>query len=133
MRRPPAQIPGANSAKWHNRRWWDSLGYLRVRTLANPSWQRDVGWLTQSLVREAASESVQLGERPYYDVVISALRRYPTTVAGGRDPEAAWDEVLATIDELLVYRDNQHRAQVRKAQEEAHQDSEDTPGGTDSD
>lgn len=132
MRRPPPQIPAANSAKWHNRRWWDSLGYLRVRTLANPGWQRDVGWLTQVLVREAASQKVKPGEGPYYQVVITVLRRYPRTAAGERDPEAAWDEVLAAIDELLVYRDNQHRAQVRKAQEALHPDPDGRPSASDS-
>ena len=41
MKEPPAFLPKANSRKWHGRNLM-SLGYFRVRSLANPQWQRDV-------------------------------------------------------------------------------------------
>lgn len=50
----PPGIPPANSRKWHRRRWGDSLGYIRVRSLSNPAWHRDIGWLTTVVVREKA-------------------------------------------------------------------------------
>jgi hypothetical protein len=38
MRPQAPWLPSARSRKWHSRRWWDELGYFRVRTLANPNW-----------------------------------------------------------------------------------------------
>jgi hypothetical protein len=42
MKALPAWLPDASSRKWHSRRWTDSLGYLRVRTLANPNWRYEL-------------------------------------------------------------------------------------------
>jgi hypothetical protein len=39
---PPPELPPARSPKWHSRRSWDGRGYLRVRSLANPRWNRDM-------------------------------------------------------------------------------------------
>jgi hypothetical protein len=74
MRPVPDFLPGANSKKWHNRRWWDSLGYLRVRTLANPDWQRDVQWLTGVLDRSRPATPGP--ERDQYDRAATRLRVY---------------------------------------------------------
>jgi hypothetical protein len=54
MKPLPSGLPPANSRKWHNRRSWDWLGYLRVRSLANPHWPRDIPWLIDRLRREGA-------------------------------------------------------------------------------
>ncbi|MCU1668607.1 MAG: hypothetical protein JWP40_1534 [Blastococcus sp.] len=117
MKEPPAGLPPANSRTWHSRRWWDSLGYLRVRSLSNPEWQRDSQWLAHRLTAERRSAPEEEGE--LYDAAIVAARRYPRTASGTVDADASWDEVLTAIDRLLVMRQERHLAQVRDAQRES--------------
>ncbi|HST83031.1 MAG TPA: hypothetical protein VLL08_14955 [Kineosporiaceae bacterium] len=116
MKPPPAGLPSANSANWRGRRSWDSLGYLRVRSLGNPAWDRDTAWLARWLQRERD----QAGEidRGWYDQALMALRRYPRTASGAHDRDQAWDEVLAPIDEILIRRQARHIANVRQVQRE---------------
>ncbi|GIG19759.1 hypothetical protein Cch01nite_04830 [Cellulomonas chitinilytica] len=114
MKPPPAGLPPANSRKWHSRRWWDQLGYLRVRSLGNPEWQRNTPWLLGVLTRQR--DAGHPGERELYDAAIAATRRYPRTTAGATDAGAAWDEVLTAIDDLLVVRQARHLEKVRAAQ-----------------
>jgi hypothetical protein len=114
----PAGLPPANSRKWHQRRTWDSLGYLRVRSLGNPGWDRDIAWLVGWLQRER--DQAGAVDRDLYDHALVALRRYPSTASGVRDPGQAWDDVLAPIDEILVRRQVRHLAHVRQAQREQH-------------
>ena len=114
MKEPPAGLPAANSRKWHSRRLWDGLGYLRVRSLGNPEWQRDTHWLVWVLTRERDNGHDE--ERQLYDAVIDATRRYPRTARGVIDAEAAWDEVLTVIDDLLLVRQARHLEAVRAAQ-----------------
>ena len=114
MKGLPAGLPPAHSRRWHARRVWDELGYLRVRSLANPDWPRDVSWLTQVLVRERASMAPKV-EWPGYDAAIAAARRYPQTSNGRRDQDAAWDEILVAIDALLASRQRRHLQDVARA------------------
>jgi hypothetical protein len=110
---PPACLPAANSRKWHSRRAWDQLGYLRVRSLANPAWERDVPWLLRVLLlqRGAAPDY----EASPYDLAVAAVRRYPRTADGRNDEDAAWDQVLTAIDDLLYVRQQRHLERVISA------------------
>jgi hypothetical protein len=53
---PPRWLPPPTSKKWHNRRWWDPFGYLRVRTLSNDAWQRDTLWLIRVMTQRRPVE-----------------------------------------------------------------------------
>jgi hypothetical protein len=105
VRPPPACLPGPNSPKWHNRRTWDSLGYLRVRSLGNPNWRRDTDWLVSLLRREDRS--------PHLDDAIRAARHYEG--AAPKDRDHAWDTVLESIDRFLEARQEQHLRAVADA------------------
>ena len=114
MKSLPQGFPAANSPKWRSRQHWDSLGYIRARSLTNPAWQRDVGWLTHVAVKEQSFQARSTPEEsPFYDAIIAALRRYPRTASGDRDADASWDEVLSAIDELSGFRQEQHMAAIR--------------------
>lgn len=113
MKPAPTQLPAANSRKWHARRLWDPLGYIRVRSLSNPHWHRDSAWLVQIMTAERAY--APQAERALYDRAIAAARSYPRTSSGGIAVDEAWDEVLTAIDELLVLRQERHLADVRQA------------------
>jgi hypothetical protein len=112
----PPGLPPAHSRKWHSRRTWDSLGYLRVRSLANPAWDRDTHFLAGWLRRKR--DDAAPVDHSLYDLALAALRRYPITASGTHDPDKAWDEVLTPIDELLVRQQARHLAYVRQAQRE---------------
>jgi len=99
-------LPAANSRKWHNRRFWDSLGYLRVRSLANPTWHRDIGWLIGILQREDSD--------PRIDEAIRAADRY-LRLRPEDDHEMAWDAILEPIDQFLEIRQARHIEEVIKA------------------
>ena len=116
----PDGLPPANSRKWHNRRTWDSLGYLRVRSLGNPAWDRDTRWLAYWLQRER-DRALEI-DRGLYDQALAAVRRYPLTTTGRRDPDQAWDEVLAPIDGLLDRRQARHLEAVHRAPQEDRSD-----------
>lgn len=118
MKAPPPGLPPANSRKWASRRWWDQLGYLRVRSLANPNWPRDreLPWLISWLRRE--SDSAQPADRPLYDQAIKAARHYLSRAKHGISDDDAWDAVLTPIDELLAHRQARHIRAVREAQAE---------------
>jgi hypothetical protein len=109
----PPGLPSASSPKWHNRRMWDSLGYLRVRSLANPHWKRDLPWLTAWLRRESSEAGEAL--HPLYEAAVQAAARYPRTSAGERDSETSWDELLTCIDQILIRHQQAHLDQVRAA------------------
>ncbi len=74
MRQPPSWLPAADSAKWHNRRRWDGLGYIRVWSLANPSWERDIDWLIQITERSRPTEPGR--QRDALDEAIQAAKSY---------------------------------------------------------
>lgn len=114
MKDPPHGLPPADSRKWHSRRWWDQLGYLRVRSLANPSWARDMPWLVAWLRRERSTAPAM--DHALYDRAIRAAQNYARN--SGRAPEAerAWDRVLEPIDELLTRRQARHLDEVNRAQ-----------------
>src|SRR4051794_41563007 len=111
MRPPPASLPPPNSAKWHSRRMWDSLGYLRVRTLGNR--KRDPPWLIRRLRLEMPAGDHPM--RPLYDEAVAAANRYPTTRAGGHDAEESWDELLGRADNILVAPQNPYLGHVPAA------------------
>jgi hypothetical protein len=98
------------------------LGYLRVRSLGNPAWDRDTGWLARWLRRER--DQADAVDRRDYDQALTALRRYPRTASGAHDREQAWDEVLAPIDEILIRRQARHIANVRQSQREQNNPDE---------
>jgi hypothetical protein len=110
---PRPGLPSASSPKWHSRRVWDSLGYLRVRSLANPQWHRDLPWLTAWLRHESCGAGDAL--HPLYEAAVRAATRYPRIRAGVRDPEPSWDELLTCIDDILIRRQRAHLARVRAA------------------
>lgn len=107
MYEAPSFLPGANSAKWHNRRWWDTLGYVRVRTLTNPKWQRDVPWLRRILESHSEHERVPEVRAALRRAAVVAAR-YPRTGAGHTDEDVAWQELLAAIDGALRERHDHH-------------------------
>jgi hypothetical protein len=75
---------------------WDDLGYLRVRTLSNPSWPRDLPWLLGILRRSCPS---QPGERrDKFDCAIEKARAYQS---GQRTDEQVWDDFLDALDAYL--------------------------------
>lgn len=113
MKPPPPELPHVRSPKWHSRRSWDSLGYLRVRSLANPRWNRDMPWLIERLRRETPAAGHPL--RSLYDQAVAAATRYPRTLAGRLDADASWDELLTAIDAILVKRQHEHLDDVRAA------------------
>ena len=92
------------------------MGYLRVRSLSNPSWDRDTEWLVRWLQRDR--DQAGAVERGLYDLALVALHRYPRSASGAHDPDQAWDEVLAPIDEILILRQARHISEVRQAQRE---------------
>ena len=119
MRAPPPSLPPAGSRKWHNRRWWDSLGYFRMRTLANPNWDRDVARVARMLRRERVAARGR--GRELIDEALRAARWYGelakrseiTSSADRR--EELWDRMLAAIDEFLDQRQREHLRAVDEA------------------
>jgi hypothetical protein len=109
----PPGVPPASSPTWHSRRSRDSLGYLRVRSLANPAWRRNLPWLVTLLRRETPPTADEL--RPLYEAAVAAAARYPRTRTGAIDRDASWDELLTCIDDILVRRQRYHLDAVRTA------------------
>jgi hypothetical protein len=121
MRPVPAFLPGANSKKWHSRRSWDNFGYLRVRTITNPNWERDVPWLLQIM-----SRSRPLGpdeERERFDSATAALQRYADASRHGIETaleyqgrlDRLWDDFLEALDAYLELIQAEHLRQVDEA------------------
>jgi hypothetical protein len=122
MRPVPTFLPSANSAKWHSRRWWDSMGYLRVRTLANPRWVRDPVWLIR--VMDRTRPQLPGVERDLYDAATAKLRVYRDADARHgveseadflRRREAVWDDFLTTLDAYLEHVQAEHLRRVDEA------------------
>lgn len=121
MRPVPHFLPGANSKKWHSRRLWDSLGYLRVRTLANPDWHRDVAWLTGVLDRTRPRTPGQ--ERDLFDRAVARLRAYGAARRRGSESEESfrlrseglWDDFLEAVDNYLALISGAHLSEVDEA------------------
>lgn len=121
MRPVPDFLPSANSRKWHNRRVWDPLGYIRVRTLANPTWQRDDRWLARVL---DLSRPKQPGEeRHQYDLAVASLRVYGSARPRGAETasewqdrsEQLWDDFLGCLDGYLRMVHDRHIRSVDEA------------------
>ena len=114
MKPLPPGLPAASSSSWHSRRARDPLGYLRSRSLANPSWRRDMPWLIAYLRRQRPPAGEPL--RPCYEAAITAAQRYQRLAAGGADDlDAAWDAVLAPIDDIVVAHHREHLDRVAAA------------------
>jgi hypothetical protein len=92
------------------------LGYVRMRSLANPHWERDTDWLVRSFLVPGRATAAD-DERVLFDAAIAAARRYPKTATGAADSEQSWDEVLAAFDVLIERRQARHLAAVRALQE----------------
>jgi len=115
MRPLPRFLPGPDSRKWHSRRNWDGLGYLRVRSLANPTWTRDVDWLLRLL--RFHQRELGTPERAAIDEAIAAARRYrdlDVHVSDG-EREMVWDSVLDGIDRYLFLLQEAHLRAVEEA------------------
>lgn len=121
VRPPPAHLPPVDSAKWHSRRNWDGLGYIRVRTLANPNWHRDPDWLIHLL---DANRAADMGpRRDIIDTALKAARDYRAFVKRNdmSDPsvieqaDRRWDGVLTPLDEYLEVVQRDHLRAVRQA------------------
>jgi hypothetical protein len=111
----PEWLPKATSKKWHNRLWWDSVGYLRVRTLSNPKWTRDIPWLQHVIESHRPAEAGVA--RDAIDEALRAIRWYrdPKEGASVEDLDARWDQVLDSIDRYLKVVQDQHIAAVEDA------------------
>lgn len=114
MKDLPHGLPPANSRKWHSRRWWDQLGYLRARSLANPNWSRDIPWLIKWFRRERSTALPE--DLALYDQAITAAQDYARSPVDSAEAERAWDRVLEPIDELLTRRQARHLDNVCQAQ-----------------
>ena len=118
---PPACLPAATSRKWHSRRWWDSLGYYRVRTLANPKWPRDPDEVTRFL----RSSRPRFGgeRRDLIDSAIAVSKAYKHLHRRAGESvedyelrqDIAWDRMLAAIDEYLELLQADHLREVDDA------------------
>jgi hypothetical protein len=113
MKELPHGLPPADSRKWHSRRWWDPLGYLRVRSLANPDRPRDIPSLVKWFRRERATALPE--DLVLYDRAIAAARACAGKPVGSAAAERAWDRVLEPVDELLTRRQARHLENVRRA------------------
>ncbi|MFD6422333.1 hypothetical protein [Streptomyces sp. NPDC060198] len=111
----PPGLPPADSRKWHSRGRWDRLGHLRVRSLANPGWPRDMPWLVTWLRRERSSALPT--DHELYDKAIAAAQNYARTSHPSQAAERAWDRFLEPVDELLTRRQARHLDAVRRARE----------------
>lgn len=110
MRSTPSWLPAADSDKWHNRRWWDQLGYVRVRSLANPSWPRDVDWLIGVMEHSRPGEPGP--QRDALDRAIRAAKAYRSLQRRAREQEASWDAFLDMLDDYLRLVQQQHLGDI---------------------
>jgi hypothetical protein len=100
---PPKFLPPASSRAWHNPRWWDGLGYFRVRSLATEGY-RDANLLLSHVktVREMAAAAGDDQVRDLADKVIRLTRswvRQPT--------DEVWQAAVHAVDAILSVQ--QHR------------------------
>lgn len=113
MKPIPSWLPSAGSHKWHNRRRWDWLGYLRVRSLANPNWYRDLDWLIQVVLRRRPTAPGP--HRDAIDSTIRAAKRYRKLGRQGQTNEEDWDSVLEALDHYLELIQQEHLNRVEDA------------------
>jgi hypothetical protein len=121
MKPPPRSLPPANSTKWRGRRTWDSLGYIRVRTLANPKWSRDLPWLIRIL--ESHRPRGEGEARDFIDQAVAAAKTYRAMRQRGSETDnefaerlaRQWDEMLMPLDAYLELVQRQHLWAVRRA------------------
>jgi hypothetical protein len=95
---PPPFLPSANSSKWHSRRWWDGLGYVRARSLANPNY-RDGRHLLNHL-RHDREKAVGTGDRALVEAVDRAISATQDWLHKGGDD--LWFWAVKSVDEVLV-------------------------------
>jgi hypothetical protein len=118
MKGPPKWLPGAHSRKWHSRRWWDSLGYIRVRTLTSPNWHRDADWLIR-VIQNHRPRQPGLA-RDAIDDTLRSLREYRALSHKDGDDyaerrEAHWDAALDALDRYLATVQEEHMRAVHDA------------------
>ncbi|MFI8385179.1 hypothetical protein [Streptomyces sp. NPDC085540] len=111
MKGLPPGLPPAHSRTWHDRRRWDQLGYLRVRSLANPHWSRDVPWSITWLRRERSTALP--ADRDLDDGATAAAQSYARTPQQSPEAERTSDRLLEPVDELLTRRQTRHLDAVR--------------------
>jgi hypothetical protein len=118
---PPECLPHADSTKWHSRRVWDSLGYIRVRTIANPSWPRDAHWLIR--VFEAERPQAAGDARDLINQSIAAAKTYRRMQKRGSETDdefsqrrdQQWDAMLVPLDAYLELMQYRHLQALRRA------------------
>ncbi len=102
---PPSFLPSANSSKWHSRRWWDGLGYVRARSLANPNY-RDGGYLLNHL-RHDREKAVGTGDRAIVAAVDRAISATQDWLHKGGDD--LWYRAVKSVDEVLIQEDRRRQ------------------------
>lgn len=120
MKPLPSWLPGPYSRKWHSRQLWDNLGYLRVRTLANPNWHRDIDWLIRRFVWTRSHgwsgwRPLTARELDAMDRTIRLAKRYKALLRQERAHESDWDAVLAALDDFLWLLQQEHLRSVDAA------------------
>lgn len=122
MKPPPKWLPGPNSRKWHGgRSLTNSLGYFRVRSLANPKWQRNYRYVEIELRFDRPADPGP--DRDLIDTALRCARDWHRMAqrAGENDEsfdlrrEAVWDQMLTAIDEFLERRQAEHLRAVEQA------------------
>jgi hypothetical protein len=121
MKLPPKCLPPATSSKWHGRRVWDSLGYVRACTIANPNWERDADWVIRMLESQLSGDPGEA--RDLIDEAVATAKTYRAMRKRGSetDDEFAerrdqqWDEILVPMDTYLELVQTQHLRAVRRA------------------
>lgn len=137
MRPPPRFLPTANSPKWHSRRFWEPLGYFRVRSLANPKWSRDVNHVVSILTSDRDMESylagapgtseVAIAARAAADAAIVTAKRYRNVKQRSGETaeefttrlDSEWDKVLASVDAVLELWEERRRSERQARTEES--------------
>jgi hypothetical protein len=84
------------------------MGYLRVRTLANPKWTRDTEWLIEVMVSGRPGDPGE--ERDLFDAAIRSLRSYHNARrrTNPLDCEELWDCFLRDLDAYLFLIHRRH-------------------------
>ena len=99
---------------------WDSLGYYRVRTLANDQTQHDADRLMRYLEVERPRNPGP--DRDLIDAAIKALHHYRKLRRRSSDTddelyirtELDWDRILGLVDQYLERRQRRHLHDVRR-------------------
>ena len=102
---PPSFLPSANSRKWHSRRWWDGLGYIRARSLSNSKY-RDGAYLLNHL-RHDRESAAKTGDAAYTEAVDSAI--VATQAWIHKPSDERWYDAVRAVDEVLAHEERRRQ------------------------